>query len=162
MMNPQKILIRRSYIHIQHMAVVNNNYNCACHQVRRHLLISASLSTNSNINSTSFEGRPEKPKPTHSGLQKEVISLYRNLLRTCHTKDIGLQTHTSTSTLIPVPFIQSLTDPSSSTFNMKQKFRKQSEKVSGRDHSRIEHHIRQGNKYIKMMKMGNVVGMSST
>lgn len=58
--------------------------------------------------------------------------------------------------------MQSLTDPTSSTCTLRQKFRAQSEQVSKRDHARIEHHIRQGEKYIKMMNMGGVVGMSSS
>jgi hypothetical protein len=148
------------------MAVIISNNNCACHyQVRWHLSTSPSSTISSSMKSTNFEGRKKRPKPSHSGLQKEVMSLYRNLLRTCHAKDNNIvQTESSTtkSKTIPIPFIQSLTDPSSSTFNMKQKFRKQSEEVSARDHARIEHHIRNGNKYIKMMKMGNVVGMMSS
>ena len=87
-------------------------------------------------------------KPNHSGLQKQVIELYRKLLRTSYGKDAS------------IPFVICLTDESTSTFAVRQKFRRQSEEISKRDHARIEHHIRQGEKYIKIMNMGSVKGFS--
>lgn len=96
-----------------------------------------------------------KPK---SGLQKQVISLYRRLLRVSHDKDRATAKYEDSA------FIQALHDSSSSSFAMKEKFRNQSGKLTKRDHARIEHHIRQGEKYIKMLRMGGVkgIGVSST
>ena len=97
----------------------------------------------------------KRSQQTHSGLQKEVISLYRKLLRTCRAKDAENQLNKS-------PFIQSLRDPSTSSFSIRERFRKQAMEVSGRDHVRIEHHIRQGEKYIKMMNTHGVKSISSS
>ncbi len=96
-----------------------------------------------------------RPQGNLSGLQKQVLSLYRKLLRTCIHKDKGIQTDAE-------PFIRLLMDSSTSTFAMRDKFRKQAIEVNRRDYSRIEHHIRQGEKYIKILNMGGVTGFSSS
>lgn len=99
---------------------------------------------------TSQSTKADKPL---SGLQKEVISLYRRLLRVSHKKDL------TTAECKDSSFIIALNKSSTSSHAMKEKFRKQAAAVSRRDHARIEHHIRQGEKYIKMMQMGGVKGI---
>ena len=116
------------------------------------------------------QSSPVRAKSVHSGLQKEVISLYRRLLRTCRVKDLETQAGTGSSSdtsrmnknNITIPFLESLNHSSTSIFAMRQKFRKQCMEMSKRDHARIEHGIRQGEKYIKMMKMSGVRGISSS
>mmetsp|Transcript_13223 Transcript_13223/g.20048 ORF Transcript_13223/g.20048 Transcript_13223/m.20048 type:complete len:170 (+) Transcript_13223:137-646(+) len=109
-------------------------------------------------------GAKSKPQVNLSGLQKQVISLYRKLLRTCYSKDKGTNAvaNAGTGAANINPFIQSLMDSSTSTFAMREKFRTQAIEVNKRDYSRIEHHIRQGEKYIKMLNMGGVTGISSS
>lgn len=108
--------------------------------------------------SVEMSGRPVlsgRPKESRSGLQKQVISLYRQLLRTCRAKDSATQNDIN-------PFMHSLKDSSTSTFAIRKKFRNQAMEVRKRDIDRIEHHIRQGEKYMKMLKMGGVMGISSS
>ncbi|GMI38135.1 hypothetical protein TeGR_g8591 [Tetraparma gracilis] len=65
-----------------------------------------------------------------SGLQKDVISLYRLVLRTARTKDA-------------VPYAKS-------------RFRAEAGEVARMDFKRIEHGLRQGHKYVKLMGMPGV------
>jgi len=83
-----------------------------------------------------------------SGLQKQVLGLYRKLLRTSHSKRQSSQT-----------FPESLADPASTVFAVKKKFRGKADSVSRRDVDRIEYYIRQGEKYVKTLDMYGVKGM---
>ncbi len=91
------------------------------------------------------------PTRKKSGLQKQVLGLYRNLLRTSHAKRPSAQQ----------TFPESLADPSSTVFAVKHKFRNKADSVSRRDVDRIEYYIRQGEKYIKTLDMNGVTGMRS-
>ena len=105
--------------------------------------------------STSIEPLQKAARPL-SGLQKEVLSLYRRLLRVSFQKD------STTATFNDSSFIGVLKDSSTSSYAMREKFRTQASAVSKRDHARIEHHIRQGEKYIKMLQMGGVKGIGKS
>lgn len=85
-----------------------------------------------------------------SGLQKQVLSLYRKLLRTSNQKD-----H-------PQPFLESIKNVDSITFTVKTKFREKAMALNKRDVTRIEYNIRQGEKYVKTLQMNGVKGMKST
>lgn len=84
-----------------------------------------------------------------SGLQKQVLALYRKLLRASNQKD-------------PEPLIYSLKDSDSVTFAVKTKFREKAMQLNKRDVVRIEYNIRQGEKYVKTLQMNGVRGMKST
>lgn len=88
--------------------------------------------------------------PKLSGLQKQVLGLYRKLLRTSHSK----QQQSSRT-----PFPESLVDPKSTVFAIKSKFREKASSVSRRDVDRIEYYIRQGEKYVKTLDMYGVKSM---
>jgi len=83
-----------------------------------------------------------------SGLQRQVLGLYRKLLRTSSQKDNQ-------------PFLVSFSDPDSTTFAIKNKFRDTAGKLSKRDVDRVEYNIRQGEKYVKILQMNNVKSMKS-
>lgn len=132
----------------------------------KNLRVNATITSSTSKNLTHQQCRlhqssPAKAKTAHSGLQKEVISLYRRLLRTCRVKDAEIQAG-SCSSNVSIPFLQSFNDSDTSIFAMRLKFRKECMEVSKRDHARIEHGIRQGEKYIKMMNMSGVRGISSS
>jgi hypothetical protein len=73
---------------------------------------------------------PGRPRESRSGLQKQVISLYRQLLRTCRAKDTATQNDTN-------PFLYSLKDSSTSTYAIRKKFRTQAVEVRKRDIDRL-------------------------
>ena len=104
------------------------------------------LRYNSSTSTSTSTSTPKK-----SGLQKQVLGLYRNLLRTSHAKRPSAQQ----------TFPESLADPSSTVFAVKHKFRTKADSVSRRDVDRIEYYIRQGEKYIKTLDMNGVTGMRS-
>eukprot|EP00979_Chaetoceros_neogracilis_P010978 scaffold2630_cov195-Chaetoceros_neogracile.AAC.10 len=83
-----------------------------------------------------------------SGMQKEVLSLYRKLLRAARLKD-------------PESMIASLSNPDSTTFSIKTMFREKAMKLTRRDVNKIEYNIRQGEKYIKTLEMDGVKAMKS-
>eukprot|EP00558_Chaetoceros_sp_UNC1202_P013777 CAMPEP_0197236868 /NCGR_PEP_ID=MMETSP1429-20130617/3853_1 /TAXON_ID=49237 /ORGANISM="Chaetoceros sp., Strain UNC1202" /LENGTH=164 /DNA_ID=CAMNT_0042695749 /DNA_START=30 /DNA_END=524 /DNA_ORIENTATION=+ len=89
----------------------------------------------------------EPRKKQLSGLQKQVLALYRNLLRTSQQKDEQRS------------FLQLLEDKTSTTFSIKNKFRTKASSMSKRDLDRIEYNIRQGEKYIKMLQMSGVTSI---
>ena len=93
--------------------------------------------------------------PRLSGLQKEVLSLYRRILREAFKKDLS-----SSSAAAPkfVAFLQGK-DQSSSTTSTKyaaQEFRRQAGSVSRSDFKRIEYMIRKGEKQVKLLQMPGV------
>ena len=102
----------------------------------------------------------------HSGLQLQVIALYRKLLRTSVGKERVLQEgcynatrgHGDMTVNGSSFFLKLLGDGRSSTFNVSHQFRKEAESVSKRDIDRIEYGIRRGEKYVKLLKMGGVKG----
>lgn len=84
-----------------------------------------------------------------SGLQKEVLALYRTLLREASKKD-------RTAASVGATFSSLLVGPSSSTAHVRDEFRKQASKVSRKDFRTIEHKIRHGYKQIKLIQMPGV------
>jgi hypothetical protein len=84
-----------------------------------------------------------------SGLQKQVLSLYRKLLRNAYAKDCKNEINS---------IAKAFSDVNSSTFALREKFRKKATSVSKRDIERIEHNIRVGEKYVKQLNMKGVVG----
>mmetsp|Transcript_14956 Transcript_14956/g.43556 ORF Transcript_14956/g.43556 Transcript_14956/m.43556 type:complete len:98 (-) Transcript_14956:503-796(-) len=85
-----------------------------------------------------------------SGLQKDVLCLYRAILREAVKKD------RSEVAASAVPVSNLLSVPNSSTSYASSEFRKQSESVSRNDFRTIEHMIRAGKKHIKLLKMPGV------
>lgn len=83
-----------------------------------------------------------------SGLQKEVLALYRKLLRASKQKDSEA-------------FMASLSNSGSTTFATKTKFRETATKLTKRDIPRIEYNIRQGEKYVKTLQMDGMTAMKS-
>lgn len=84
-----------------------------------------------------------------SGLQKEVLALYRTLLREACKKDRSLaQPDRAFSSL--------LSETSSSTAHVRSEFRKQASRVSRKDFRTIEYKIRHGYKQIKLLQMPGV------
>ena len=104
-----------------------------------------------------------------SGIQKEVLALYRTLLREASKKDrMAAATTTATSsssptTPIEASFYSLLLDDSesSSTNHVRYEFRRQASKVSRKDFRGIEHKIRHGYKQIKLLQMPGVVNFRS-
>ena len=82
-----------------------------------------------------------------SGLQKEVLSLYRTILREAAKKD---ESH-------PQQRLISLwKDPSTSSSYARAEFRKQTKTVKKNDFRTIEFKIRHGYKQIKLLQMPGV------
>jgi succinate dehydrogenase assembly factor 1 len=73
---------------------------------------------------------PPTPLNKLSGLQREILSLYRLTLRAAKTKDC-------------LPYA-------------KTEFRKQSALVSRRDYKKVEYCLRKGHKHVKLLKMPGV------
>lgn len=119
-----------------------------------------------------FSAKPKESRgdneSKHSGLQLKVFSLYRDLLRASRNKDMEATRMTSrdVGTIIPgsgnahgetkPSFLQLYQRQESNTFHVRQKFRSDSEKLNRREIDRIEHQIRQGQKYIKLLQMKGV------
>jgi hypothetical protein len=108
-----------------------------------------------------------------SGIQKEVLALYRTLLREASKKDRiaaatppGLTTTAtgpSTTTEIETSFYSLLfaESDSSSTAHVRYEFRRQASLVSRKDFRAIEYKIRHGYKQIKLLQMPGVVNFRS-
>jgi len=84
----------------------------------------------------------------HSGLQKEVLSLYRRVLR----EAVKLDRSTSTDYLLP----SLLSSPKTTSSYAASEFRKQAASVRRSDFQKIEYMIRKGGKQIKLMRMPGV------
>ena len=82
-------------------------------------------------------------------VQKEVLALYRTLLREASKKDLK-------TTLPETPFSSLLVASSSSTAHVREEFRNQASKVSRKDFRAIEYKIRHGYKQIKLLQMPGV------
>jgi hypothetical protein len=87
-----------------------------------------------------------------SGLQKEVLALYRLILREAVAKDRKLATSTPGSY---ETVNQLLTTPSSTSY-ARTEFRKQSQQVRRSDFKTIEYKIRKGRKQLQLLKMPGV------
>lgn len=92
-----------------------------------------------------------------SGLQKEVLQLYRQILREAASKDRKLAEQ-------PQQTINELLTTSSSTSYARSEFRKQAATVRRSDFKTIEYKIRKGRKQLQLLKMPgvNVVGGASS
>ena len=84
-----------------------------------------------------------------SGLQKEVLSLYRTILREAAKKDSSSQHQTKNLAML-------WKDPSSSSAYARSEFRKQTQTVKKNDFRTIEFKIRHGYKQIKLLQMPGV------
>ena len=107
-----------------------------------------------------------------SGIQKEVLALYRTLLREATKKDRAANTTTTGTTITTTDFKQlSFTrllfadknnnNASTSTAHARNEFRRQALKGSRKDYNGIEHKIRHGYKQIKLLQMPGVVTFKS-
>ena len=82
-----------------------------------------------------------------SGLQKEVLALYRRVLRAAAAKDRQSNERA---------LIRLLADPSTTTCYAKAEFRRQSQSTRKSDFKKIEYMIRKGDKHIKLLEMPGV------
>jgi len=92
------------------------------------------------------------PAARLSGLQKDVLALYRSILRETIRKDRkpALDSH-------HVPLTQLLSSNSnSSTSFARDKFRKEASLVKRSDFKTIEYKIRKGQKQLKLLQMPGV------
>jgi hypothetical protein len=85
-----------------------------------------------------------------SGIQKEVTSLYRTILRETLKKDQRAAGDT------PIRLQNMWQDPEASSSFARQEFRKQVALVKRNDFRTIEHKIRQGYKQLKLLQMPGV------
>lgn len=101
---------------------------------------------------------------THSGLQKEVLALYRKILRVAAEKDrstlaaaAAAQSSSSLSNgTMKHVFAMARQNPNSSTSFACHEFRRQANQVKRNDFKRIEYMIRKGEKHIKLLSMPGV------
>ena len=99
-----------------------------------------------------------------SGIQKEVLALYRTLLREATKKDRAANTTTTTTDFKQLSFTRLLfadASTSTSTAHARNEFRRQALKGSRKDYNGIEHKIRHGYKQIKLLQMPGVVTFKS-
>ena len=84
-----------------------------------------------------------------SGLQKEVLALYRSILREAIKKD-----RNETSTNIPTfPSLLQAPENTTTVGYARTEFRKQTQQVKRSDFKKIEYMIRKGEKQLKLLKM---------
>uniref|UniRef100_A0A7S4AD26 Uncharacterized protein n=1 Tax=Pseudo-nitzschia australis TaxID=44445 RepID=A0A7S4AD26_9STRA len=100
-----------------------------------------------------------------SGIQKEVLALYRTLLREASKKDrmaaaaaSGSKIASKQSSFTNLLFAEG---HSSSTAHARNEFRRQASKVSRKDFRGVEYKIRHGYKQIKLLQMPGVVNFKS-
>jgi len=89
-----------------------------------------------------------------SGLQREVLQLYRQILREAVMKDRKLVS--STNYLLSQRSITELLSTKSSTSYARNEFRKQSSSVRRSDFKTIEFKIRDGRKKLQLLRMPGV------
>jgi len=105
-------------------------------------------------------------RPKHSGIQCQVFALYRTLLRAAASKDkkqlaAGGSSNDDDNNHHPTSsssFVNLLDNEESTTFSARHKFRSKAESLTRREIDRIEHGIRQGEKYVKLLQMDGVSG----
>lgn len=102
-----------------------------------------------------------------SGMQKEVLALYRSILRQACKKDREAMTESNRSPsgnkIADIPFQAFLLNKkgttgygASITSYAAQEFKRQANSVKRSDFKRIEYMLRKGQKQIKLMKMPGV------
>lgn len=96
----------------------------------------------------------------HSGLQRDVLSLYRKLLREAVTKD--RQTIIASHGATADSFTTLLLNDHTSTNYVSGEFRRQAAQTKRSDFKRIEHMIRKGEKQIKILRMPGVTVVRGT
>ena len=111
-----------------------------------------------------------------SGLQKEVLSLYRVVLRVAFQKDLkggDIDDNNSSlarpssdrirlADLLWKEDIDTNSDQSTSTSYARDEFRRQAMAVDRTDFRTIEHKIRQGHKQVKLLQMPGVKVVNSS
>ena len=92
------------------------------------------------------------PASRLSGLQKDVLSLYRRLLREALRKDrnSSAMSHRSSTCELLAPESQS------STSHARERFRKEALSVRRSDFKTIEYQLRKGEKMVKLLRMPGV------
>lgn len=83
-----------------------------------------------------------------SGIQKQVLALYRSTLREAAKKDRMAHSSETEST-----FVSLLQQGTSTTSYAKAEFRKQTQQVKRSDFRKIEYMMRKGEKQLKVLKM---------
>lgn len=92
-----------------------------------------------------------------SGLQLEVLSLYRMLLREAAKKDAAVVTTTSSSPQSSsASFVDWIHKEGTSVSYVKTEFRKQAMEVKRSDFKTIEYKMRKAQKQIKLLQMPGV------
>jgi len=100
-----------------------------------------------------------------SGLQKDVLALYRKILRETAAKDrVSASTELAASTVgSPTAESQNLSfnhllvsSGKTSTAHARDKFRKEAKQVRRSDFKTIEYQIRKGEKQLKLLQMPGV------
>jgi len=91
-----------------------------------------------------------------SGLQRNVLALYRSLLRKAYEKDGFALTGTGNESLTFLSCLQPEMNSSTTTHFTQQEFRRLAASVKKSDFKTIEHMIRKGGKYIKLLQMPGV------
>eukprot|EP00934_Nitzschia_sp_Nitz4_P004924 Nitzschia sp. Nitz4//scaffold21_size171442//168680//169189//NITZ4_002197-RA/size171442-processed-gene-0.35-mRNA-1//1//CDS//3329542519//4914//frame0 len=87
-----------------------------------------------------------------SGLQKEVLALYRTIIREAAKKDWQAQPANDA----PIKLVNLWKDSTTTTSYAKGEFRKQVAAVKRFDFQTIEHKLRYGHKQVKILKMPGV------
>lgn len=105
------------------------------------------------------------PRPRHSGMQKNVFSLYRKILREAAKKDRtttnnlqgnGNHHHVSFESLLNKNHAITGNKTSTTTSFAAAEFRRQALEVKRSDFQKIEYLIRKGEKQIKLLQMPGV------
>mmetsp|Transcript_40509 Transcript_40509/g.116452 ORF Transcript_40509/g.116452 Transcript_40509/m.116452 type:complete len:101 (-) Transcript_40509:463-765(-) len=91
-------------------------------------------------------------KKNLSGLQREVLGLYRAVLREALKKDRNAEVPGGSATSL----LSAWANPKSSSSYARQEFRRQSQTVKRNDFKTIEFKIRAGHKQVKLLKMPGV------
>lgn len=90
-----------------------------------------------------------------SGLQKQVLALYRTILREAAKKDRQVANQ-------KLPMTSLLANNKTTTSYAKDEFRRQSQAVKRSDFKGIEYRIRKGEKQVKLLRMPGVTVVSGT
>lgn len=93
-----------------------------------------------------------------SGLQKEVLSLYRRTLREAMKKDRNAVNPIKTQSSL----VKLLSAKETTVAYAKEEFRRQAKSVLRSNFKTVEHKIRQGEKQIRLLRMPGVKVVSGT
>mmetsp|Transcript_514 Transcript_514/g.617 ORF Transcript_514/g.617 Transcript_514/m.617 type:complete len:102 (-) Transcript_514:277-582(-) len=91
-----------------------------------------------------------------SGLQKDVIHLYRTVLRVAIKKDRSSSSNNNGIAVIEENFLGHLLHDQTSTHYARHEFRKQAMQVKRSDFKTIEYQLRKGHKQLKVLQMPGV------